>query len=191
MTSPTLGSPSSTPGTTVPGGGPGVATIPTPSGSVLSTVADPCCGSRVVGPDCQPPAFTAKECLPALVLEVCAGSEPQALFVTVKGAIFRETSGDCGNFTEDTTGECPSEAVPIWSADGALWARDTDGTLYKRNASTGAWTITDCGPVVEAGCVKCVVIELDEAGDATIYEHVRPTIADFRSDISSELCSIG
>lgn len=190
------GGPASVPSTTVPSGSaPSVATIPTPSGSATHTVDDACCGCICVGPDCQPEQMLPpKECLPGLVLEICAGDAPQAVVIGKgknKGKVYREDPDNCGNFPEDTSGDCPTETVEVLSADGASWARDTDGTLYKRNATTGAWAIVDCGPVVESSCIKCVVVDIDDQGDATFYEHKRPAIADFRSDITDQFCTQG
>lgn len=182
-----------TPGTTVPSGGPAVATIPTPTGTSVTTSDDGCGCCIPVGPDCAIPARAPPtEDQPEVLFDECA---LQLVVIGKcspnKGKVYRETVNDCGHFDVDATGDPLDTLVPVYDVCGKVFARKTDGTLYERDPSDGTWSVSDCGPVAEANAIKCVVVDIDAQGDGTFSTHVVPTPACYREDVTDDFCTQG
>lgn len=164
----------------------GLVFIPYPTENSVKNVDDAACGCCIPqGPNCQPTDLrAAEETFPAWLFDEC---DLQALYVVKcganKGKVYRETAEN--TYTEDTSGILPT-AVPIWSADDAVWARKKDGTLYKRAAAGGAWSVAACGPVTEPGCVRCTVINPADTTKVYTHLHIVP-ISALRTDISAQI----
>ena len=166
--------------------------LPIPSESSVAKI-EGACGCGCVGPSCAPRVYAApKECLPSLVYDEC---EDELVIIgngkggTASGTIYRE-GATCGRFAEDADSDCEDiDGVPVWEVNGTIYVRKSDGQVMSRDPSDGSWDAVSCSPVAEADCFRCVVVELDGDGDATFYSHVRPTIADYREDITTEFCT--